>query len=880
MDAPRMAHRTIGSVEGEGRPCMRSDDRSRALPALVGLAILLALGTPISPARAADCTRTETGLQPLTELIGGDHMGQPGGLYPGVRNSTPPGHLALAMQRADRIQALDAAGNPDPAGSVVLLSVGMSNTTQEFSTFVRRAAGEPNLHPALRLVDGAQGGQTAADIRDPDARFWSVVDERLAREGVTVAQVQALWLKSANRQPGADGNPDTLPAARQLADDIQAVVGVAADRFPNLQLIYLSSRIYAGYASTSLNPEPYAYESGLAVRWLIQRQIEGEPALDPAAGVPVLLWGPYLWADGLRPRADGLTWACSDFQNDGTHPSTAGREKVAGLLMDFFRNDATSRDWFLVDPEATPAPSATVDPAATQTAIARPTRPTQPGRGTGTPPAAGLRSYRVVETPSRDRMWVSVTNPQTQSRLNGFAAGRDAWICGQVEVARSAEWGFTFEPDSVIAERQLPEAAVESTIRLIASDPAAATGTQCIRIDDVDEAVDGPAPGETTTPELPSVTPATTRPGEATPTPRDGSEQTPTDSRLYLPLLLAMAEPISELVTPASSPAPSPTSLPRPTGRPTSMMATPTRERGTLAPRPTLTPYPSVTPGGDLPPGGQSGPGFTRYSDLEYDRVGDERLLLDLHLPDEGERPYPVILFVNGGAYHAGSKDGVQRGADLWHEGYAVASIDYRLLPDWIYPAQIEDARSAVRWLRRHASEWGLNADRIGAWGRSAGGHLVALLGTASEAEDLDGDLGNRGHSSAIDAVVDWFGPSDLLQGSAQALPCANMDWDDPRSPASQLIGCPLQTCPEKVERANPIAYIDPNDAPFLIMHGTQDCTVPPGQSQILHDALVEAGVPSELHWLEGAGHGGTEFEASWVRQTVVDFFDRTLRGP
>lgn len=380
----------------------------RARVAMIALAIAAAVTTS-TIARAADCSVTSTGLAPLTELGPEGHKGEPGGLYPNGANEPPPAHRAAALAAAARVVPRDAAGGPDEAGKVVLLSVGMSNTTQEFSTFVRDAGRDRRLSRSLTLVDGAQGGQTAAVVRDPTAPFWSVVDQRLAAAGATPAQVQAIWLKEANRQPGADGSPDTLPAARRLADDLAAIADVARARFPNLALIYLSSRIYAGYASTPLNPEPYAYEGGLAVRWLIARQIAGAPELDPNAGAPVLLWGPYLWADGLTPRADGLTWACADFRDDGTHPSDSGRAKVAGMLMDFFAGDATSASWFLADPGA-PEPTPTAIASATATIELRPsataTEPLPPTATVGTPAPERTATPRGTASVAEHWVWL------------------------------------------------------------------------------------------------------------------------------------------------------------------------------------------------------------------------------------------------------------------------------------------------------------------------------------------------------------------------------------------------------------------------------------------------------------------------------------------
>lgn len=303
-------------------------------------------------AHAADCTRTSTGLVPLTELAAPGYMGEAGGLYPGGVNQPPAAQWDAAI-RAGRTQVVprDAAGAPDPVnGIVALLSVGMSNTTQEYQAFLSLAAADPSLDPHLRLVDGAIGARDVAAWLSPTTDVWTTVAQRLAAANVSAEQVQAIWMKQALAGPA---NYGAFPAhAQVLGDDLALLIGQLGDRFPNLRLLYLSSRIYAGYASTMLNPEPYAYESGFSVRWTIERQIGGAPELnaDPSTGpveAPWLLWGPYLWADGLTPRADGLTWDCSDFANDGTHPATSGRAKVGQALLDFLGNEPSSRPWFL-----------------------------------------------------------------------------------------------------------------------------------------------------------------------------------------------------------------------------------------------------------------------------------------------------------------------------------------------------------------------------------------------------------------------------------------------------------------------------------------------------------------------------------------------------
>jgi hypothetical protein len=292
-------------------------------------------------------------LKPLTEMGKDDYKGSPGGLYPDGKNERPTPHEKAGIALAGKIEPLNGDGKSDPDGKIVLLSVGMSNTTQEFSMFRRLADADRENNPKVMLVDGAQGGMTAARIQDPDSKnggetFWKTVDDRLKRAGATRAQVQVVWIKEADAGPTAEfpKYPQTLQA------ELAKIVQLLPDRFPNIKQVYLSSRIYGGYATTRLNPEPYAYESGFAVKWLIEQQLKGDKSLnyDPDKGkvaAPWLSWGPYLWANGTAKRADGLTYEESDFSNDGTHPSEAGRKKVAEQLLQFFKNDTTCKPWFV-----------------------------------------------------------------------------------------------------------------------------------------------------------------------------------------------------------------------------------------------------------------------------------------------------------------------------------------------------------------------------------------------------------------------------------------------------------------------------------------------------------------------------------------------------
>lgn len=335
----------------------------RMLPACVALL----LAQP-GMASASDCSRTSVGLTPLIDMGSQTYEGVPGGLYPGGENSMPASHQAAGLQLARSVEPLDSAGSPDPGGRYVLLSIGMSNTTQEFQSFVAASNSDADRDPALVVVDGAQSGQVAHIIADPASNYWSVIDDRLAAGGVSPQQVVAAWIKAAN-----PADTSTSQYRSRLQDDLEEIARVLKDKFPNLKLGYYTSRIYAGYATTDLNPEPYAYESGFVVRFAIESQLNGNPSMnfDPDGGTvntPWVAWGPYLWADGLTPRSDGVRWECADFASDGTHPSASGEDKVAGMLMDFVKSDPTAREWYL----ANPGSADTVPPAPPENLMVEP----------------------------------------------------------------------------------------------------------------------------------------------------------------------------------------------------------------------------------------------------------------------------------------------------------------------------------------------------------------------------------------------------------------------------------------------------------------------------------------------------------------------------
>jgi hypothetical protein len=297
---------------------------------------------------AAHPARQSTGLIPLPDLGKGMYKGEQGGLYPGGTNAPPAGHLKAGIAIAKTIQPLDAEGRPSPDGKIVVISVGMSNTTMKFQMFQRLASEQHDLNPHVVLVDGAQGGQVAWITSKAGTPFWEVVGERLVKAGVTAAQVQAAWLLQANPGPRAEFPVEM----KELQRNIEDTLNVMHDRFPNLKITYLSSRTYGGYATSPLNPEPHAYENGFAVKWVIADQLAGKPELnyDPAKGpvrAPWIEWGPYVWADGVKASQSGLSYVRDDYGEDGTHPSPSGRMKVATRLMEFLKTNPTSRGWFL-----------------------------------------------------------------------------------------------------------------------------------------------------------------------------------------------------------------------------------------------------------------------------------------------------------------------------------------------------------------------------------------------------------------------------------------------------------------------------------------------------------------------------------------------------
>ncbi|MEQ1765482.1 MAG: alpha/beta hydrolase, partial [Pyrinomonadaceae bacterium] len=275
---------------------------------------------------------------------------------------------------------------------------------------------------------------------------------------------------------------------------------------------------------------------------------------------------------------------------------------------------------------------------------------------------------------------------------------------------------------------------------------------------------------------------------------------------------------------------------------------------------------------------------YTTFANLPYVTDGNVAHKLDLYIPDGATGPIPLIIWIHGGGWQNGDKSLSPTGHQLRYarNGYAVASLNYRLSGEAIFPAQIYDCKSAIRWLRANAATYNLDTTRFGVWGSSAGGHLAALVGTSNDVVDLEGTVGgNNQFSSRVQATVDWYGPTNLLlmdtQLKAQA-GCGSGNHDAADSPESRFVGCPIQTCPATVQRANPMTYLTRDDPPFFIEHGTADCTVPTAQSQIFQTLMQSSGHNSVFTTISTAGHGGPLFVTESNLLLVDAFWNTNLR--
>ncbi len=261
-------------------------------------------------------------------------------------------------------------------------------------------------------------------------------------------------------------------------------------------------------------------------------------------------------------------------------------------------------------------------------------------------------------------------------------------------------------------------------------------------------------------------------------------------------------------------------------------------------------------------------------ADAVYATVGATQLRLDIYLPKNVPTPYPVVVWIHGGGWQSGAKEN-PNGTFLVGQGFALVSINYRLTGQAVFPAQIHDCKGAIRWIRANAATYGLDPARIGVFGSSAGGHLVALLGTSGDVEAMEGEIGGNGDfSSRVQAVCDWYGPSNLpTMGDYPS----GLDHRGASSPEGKLIGGAILENLDAARAASPITYVGPGEPPFLIQHGTADNTVPFHQSVELDSALRAADADVTFVPVVGGGHG-PGFEADTVRARVVAFFTRLLK--
>jgi hypothetical protein len=300
-----------------------------------------------------DVTGTTTPLTAITDLGTGTYLGEEGGLYPNGSNVRPASHDSDGVTFANEIQPLDSNGNPSSTGKYVLLAIGESTAQNEFNRFLPIANVDPQKNPNLVIVNGAQGGATPNLFVASNSYYWDpILNNYLPQNGVTAEQVVAIWMEDSDGIAMGMFPSDMTT----MQSEYETMMNDFHTFFPNLLLTYISSRVYAGYSNgtpSPVNPEPYAYESGFAVKNAIGDQLNGNANLNynPNNGpvvAPWMSWGPYYWSNGLLGRQDGLVWDCQDFSSDGTHPSSAtGQLKVANQLLNFLHTDDTTTPWYL-----------------------------------------------------------------------------------------------------------------------------------------------------------------------------------------------------------------------------------------------------------------------------------------------------------------------------------------------------------------------------------------------------------------------------------------------------------------------------------------------------------------------------------------------------
>ena len=307
-------------------------------------------------------TASVFGLIPFNDLGPAPYAyGYFGGLYEDGSNTIPADHLAAGLSRAALIVPRDSNGHPSPSGKIVFLTAGFGETERISNAFFDLARADPRVdHDAVVMINAAHEGYDSVVWTPPqsDVNLNRIRDTLLTPAHVSEKQVQVAWVQMVTNFPYHPLPPADSDAYR-LKGAISLALHALKSRYPNLQIAYLSSRVYGGYATTEWNPEPYSYESALSVRWVVVGQITlmrtgflWDTRIGPVdylkGDVPWLAWGPYLWANGTMPRSDGLTWQIDDFELDGERLSAKGAQKGAQLLLQFLLGEPTA-SWFRAD---------------------------------------------------------------------------------------------------------------------------------------------------------------------------------------------------------------------------------------------------------------------------------------------------------------------------------------------------------------------------------------------------------------------------------------------------------------------------------------------------------------------------------------------------
>lgn len=301
-----------------------------------------------------DCSIQPSAFVPLTDLAGKTYRGYNGGLYANGSNERPNTHHHEILQQIAKIKPLNAQGQADTKGKIVMIGVGASNPRTEFESFKKKALDLKQLNPQLAFINTCIGGQGVQKMNDPGDNYWQSASNTLKNSGLSDKQVQLAWVETDNTQTG-----DTLfpRAPLQLMEDYRLLLEVLHDKYPNLQVVYFSARAFSGFATPVPGGVgkgllfPRDYLSGWAVKWLIENAALQKPGFvteGSNANIPHVTWGSYHWSNGNLPRGDGFVLDCqTDVGEDGLHLTAKGEDKIGQLMLDYFLNDPVSQLWLL-----------------------------------------------------------------------------------------------------------------------------------------------------------------------------------------------------------------------------------------------------------------------------------------------------------------------------------------------------------------------------------------------------------------------------------------------------------------------------------------------------------------------------------------------------